>query len=168
MACASVRQKSVRGWPPSSKTTDTHLPFLSLDFPQNGYLSKLGSNTFVDVSFGISTLVVVAFVYFVLLLIRLNDTIEIVDREIDVTRNAALIEKNNRGRKSTFKYREFYSRDRNLFRRLRRKIGRVERSRWKIAIAEYRAKTRKRTRMHNRVRKTRRRSHARTLVCLYV
>lgn len=41
------------------------------------------------------------------------------------------------------------SRERNLSRRLRGKIGRAERSRRKIAIAEYhRAKTRKRIRMH--------------------
>lgn len=151
-----MKQKSVRGWPPSSKILPTRVfHFFRSSFHRNSV--QIRSSTFHS-----------AFVYFVLLLIRLNGTIEIVDREIDVTRNAALIEKNNRGRKSTFKYREFYSRDRNLFRRLRRKIGRVERSRWKIAIAEYRAKTRKRTRMHNRVRKTRRRSHARTLACLYV
>lgn len=154
-----MKQKSVRGWPPSSKILPTRIfHFFRSSFHRNS----------VQTRFIRQTLVLVAFVYFALLLIRLNGTIEIVDREIDVTRNAALIEKNNRGRKSTFKYREFYSRDRNLFRRLRRKIGRVERSRWKIAIAEYRAKTCKRTRMHNRVRKTRRRSHARTLACLYV
>lgn len=167
MACASVRRKSVRGWPPSSRTY-RHASSISFARLSTERISLETRFKHVRRCFIRQTLVLVAVVYFVLLLIPLNDTIEIVDREIDVTRNAALIEKNNRGRKSTFKYREFYSRDRNLFRRLRRKIGRVERSRWKIAIAEYRAKTRKRTRMHNRVRKTRRRSHARTLVCLYV